>query len=798
MLKRLLLALLVATSTYAQVRPIVPNRVTYDDATAQIRSASTLTYLDSTKGAILTFGTLTGGSGYTNGGYNNVPLTGGAGGGSATASITVSAGAVTSVSIIRPGTGYLAGNTLSASNSYLGGAGSGFTIVVASVDIEHFGINIVTPTVPFYDNAPSIFANVNTFPTTSQLRVGDHVNGGSLNNYPNNVYGVLSVESYMTIVGSAGLQQQGNANQIAAEKQAMYLFTDSITGKHRIGSTRYDSSVGYLPLALEVAGNEVLKATTDPFVQWSTSFSSASPVSASGTAALRNNAGTLEVSQNGGAWSPIGTGGLSGIGTTNFITKWTSSTALGYSIMEDDGSAHIIPSVDVTDDLGTPSNRWRNIIVGNYVLLGTGTTDLSLANPFYAVTGNQTGFAVAGASANASTMSVTISNGTCSCLNAGRTGTGTYLPMIFSTNGQANVLVLGNQTLTNLHGDTVRYSSELYPFATGVAAETTSLYIKSDPNPAGSYSNEFGIYGEVTSNQVNGNGGFMKIIHYGKGDAVYNAIYNGGFGYEAATFSDSSTGFLGSFQTGAGANSVMFDALWQNTTIPNFGMFYASQSTANAFTIQKYTTAPDGNAQLRLLENSLGRNRWSVYNNGNERLESLAATAGTTTVTSPEFRLRGAYWTGSANQDTDAVLKNTVLTTTPTTEFRISLGNVGSETLWWMLGSGGYATLGNNPSDATTSAATYITVGNTGGFLACGAATNASCLSGTIVNGSYAAIAATRTTSMGTYLPLAFFANGGERMSIDTNATNAVCVWVGSALHRLTLSGGNFVDGGTC
>jgi hypothetical protein len=72
------------------------------------------------------------GSGYTNGVYFNVPLTGGSGN-SATANIVVSGGAVTSITLSNRGCFYAASNSLSASNTNLGGAGSGFVLTVNSV-----------------------------------------------------------------------------------------------------------------------------------------------------------------------------------------------------------------------------------------------------------------------------------------------------------------------------------------------------------------------------------------------------------------------------------------------------------------------------------------------------------------------------------------------------------------------------------------------------------------------------------------------------------------------------------------
>lgn len=83
---------------------------------------------------ISTLGTITGGTGYVNGAYDNVPLVGGSGSG-ATARFTVAGGIVTAVLIRDGGTGYTAGNTLTVSMSNLGGSGSGFSIPVATAGL---------------------------------------------------------------------------------------------------------------------------------------------------------------------------------------------------------------------------------------------------------------------------------------------------------------------------------------------------------------------------------------------------------------------------------------------------------------------------------------------------------------------------------------------------------------------------------------------------------------------------------------------------------------------------------------
>lgn len=91
-------------------------------------------------GGVVTLGTITPGSGYVNGTYTNVLMTGGTGHGCC-CTVVVSGGAVTSVTPTYPGgstssslaNGYQIGDSLSTSNSNLGGSGTGFAVAVASV-----------------------------------------------------------------------------------------------------------------------------------------------------------------------------------------------------------------------------------------------------------------------------------------------------------------------------------------------------------------------------------------------------------------------------------------------------------------------------------------------------------------------------------------------------------------------------------------------------------------------------------------------------------------------------------------
>jgi hypothetical protein len=81
---------------------------------------------------VVAFGAITGGSGYRNGTYKAVTLSGGSGGG-AVADVVVEGGAVRSLEMVYPGGSYAVGDKLSCASASIGGAGSGFSVAVASI-----------------------------------------------------------------------------------------------------------------------------------------------------------------------------------------------------------------------------------------------------------------------------------------------------------------------------------------------------------------------------------------------------------------------------------------------------------------------------------------------------------------------------------------------------------------------------------------------------------------------------------------------------------------------------------------
>ena len=84
------------------------------------------------QGKLASVGTITVGTGYVDGTYYDVPLTGGSGIG-ALATVVVFGGSVTTVTITDGGSSYLVGSTISAANTSIGGTGSGFSAPIATV-----------------------------------------------------------------------------------------------------------------------------------------------------------------------------------------------------------------------------------------------------------------------------------------------------------------------------------------------------------------------------------------------------------------------------------------------------------------------------------------------------------------------------------------------------------------------------------------------------------------------------------------------------------------------------------------
>lgn len=244
-----------------------------------------------------------------------------------------------------------------------------------------------------------------------------------------------------------------------------------------------------------------------------------------------------------------------------------------------------------------------------------------------------------------------------------------------------------NNTVPSPYGpNTVRYTSSLTTQPLGTAVESTALYIKM--NHATSQM-VYGIYGEIDASQSHVGGSFSRVVHNGGGDAHYVAHFGAnGLGYESASWADGTCGFLADVQIAGLPNSVMFNALWQQSTIPNYGLFVATDSPGHALTISKFAGSNEGQVQIRITEPSYAYNRFEVYNSGQVNQIALHSNSTVTMQNAPEHRLVATYWNGSANVDRHAVIGHAMDNTTPTSHMYIKIGPYGSEQVVALLSPG--------------------------------------------------------------------------------------------------------------
>jgi hypothetical protein len=141
-------------------------------------------------------GTITGGSGYVNGTYTGVPLTGGPGqggntGGNALATIVVSGGVVISVTITNSGVAnnsgvvlYAIGQALSAAAANLGGSGSGFSVTITAIALNiYLNMSLNKYTVSNSNQAAGTLQLTGPGSDTSILLSGSNQNGFTMMPY---------------------------------------------------------------------------------------------------------------------------------------------------------------------------------------------------------------------------------------------------------------------------------------------------------------------------------------------------------------------------------------------------------------------------------------------------------------------------------------------------------------------------------------------------------------------------------------------------------------------------------------
>ncbi|HEX7273130.1 MAG TPA: hypothetical protein VF420_13365 [Casimicrobiaceae bacterium] len=219
---------------------------------------------------------------------------------------------------------------------------------------------------------------------------------------------------------------------------------------------------------------------------------------------------------------------------------------------------------------------------------------------------------------------------------------------------------VGTGTILNsdpINPSVVRFAARGYmPALVGGTSETAHFFARVDPTLADPQ--QAAIYIDITAAQLDTQGPAIKVIHAGAGDGIYVAMVGGnGSGYECATWVDGTRGYISTIQVDGLANSTLFNALWDQPTVPNSGMFLADRSPGNAYTVVTRTGANPGQTQIRILDQAAGRNHFAAYTDGSVQLDPDAATGGGD-VASPEERVFASSWDGVAAQPNGFVRKS--------------------------------------------------------------------------------------------------------------------------------------------
>ncbi len=247
------------------------------------------------------------------------------------------------------------------------------------------------------------------------------------------------------------------------------------------------------------------------------------------------------------------------------------------------------------------------------------------------------------------------------CADVG--GPNTFTGLQTFAEAAASTLAVGSTsavptTITTEGGASLTAQQTITPASSSTNTYISGAYINV---PCTGGINQFGSYYDVGSAQVNGKGGAIKISHYGLGDGIYCDLQNAGFGIESASYYNGSTGFLASFQASDLTSSIGFEALWGYSTIPAYGLFYASQSAGRAVVVQSNYTGNNGYPQFALESSSLAL-LWGVNNDGTVQANTPTAsltgtTAGTVEYVMPEqgtYKKFVAYANGYENDTTTA------------------------------------------------------------------------------------------------------------------------------------------------
>jgi hypothetical protein len=566
---------------------------------------------------VINSATLTsGGSGYMDGTYLNVPLTAtngtaGFSGNGAMANITISGGTVTSAILISGyGSNYQAGNLLSVNDSYVGGSGSGFSMTVASTSgtttpVTYNGVyqnltfsGLGTKSSGVSGGTMSVLGNFTLASGTETVDI-------STNNPVLTIGGNLSTASGTTLLKSnaSALTIQGtttNGGTFTHSGSAAVTFNGAF--KNQSGGTYAQSGSGNVVFnnyAMTNSGTYNQSSTGTVTINKNFNNASGGIYNRSGSGAFTaasttTNGGTFNQSSGTvatftGAVTNTGTMNLTGSGNILFSTAYTSTGSS--SLLSQTGTGNLVFSSDANNG-GTISQGSGSVgtisIAGNLNNSGTFTQQggavtvtgnttnnsggtLNLGSTTFTMTADYTNNGTF--TAGPSTGTAVFNGTTTQHMNDGSTSGTRFMNVLFSgdanknmQNGSFYVLSTGVMTLSGTKTHVVSSAANDLTFISDVNGSATLAAL-----PTGCTVN-----GPVTVQRyVSANRAYRLMsspVNTGSTDGNGNSYY--GVNYLLTNTVLTGTNFPNNGVSSKSGNPTLY--LWRENLIPQYTTFLNS------------------------------------------------------------------------------------------------------------------------------------------------------------------------------------------------------------------------------
>ncbi len=246
------------------------------------------------------------------------------------------------------------------------------------------------------------------------------------------------------------------------------------------------------------------------------------------------------------------------------------------------------------------------------------------------------------------------------------------------------MLRMGRKQFTNLQGDFITANTEWTHPAFDVDTENAAVYMKLDHRGEGQDDFIYGIYFEIDGQNITG-GSATKTMHFGQGDAHFVALFHdtivhgssGGIAFEAASFTNGTTGFLASWQGGGGfgnSNPIQKDSVGLAILIADAGVDPTSYGMdghnlacaivqhhmGNAWVSQFNEFIPNtGVPSFKTMDHNQ-RLTWASFCSGETHQYAIEADVSNQNRSAPETRARSYYWDSTDEQVYDVVFSPSI------------------------------------------------------------------------------------------------------------------------------------------